>query len=95
VGDDIKGTGYDTYIEDFIDEYGYLYCEKCGENEMNNILSRHHIFFRSEKPKHPNLHHKDNIILVCEKCHRKFHDKKSIREKLGEMWEKAKALFIK
>tara|TARA_R110000823_G_scaffold277107_2_gene395654 strand:+ start:356 stop:511 length:156 start_codon:yes stop_codon:yes gene_type:complete len=29
--------------------------------------------FKSEKIKHPMLHHKRNLIIVCEKCHSIFH----------------------
>lgn len=87
-------TGYDTYIEDFIDEHGYLFCERCGESG-HYYYERHHIFYRSEKPKHPNLNHKDNIILVCERCHKELHSCKDLRYKLGRLWQLAKNLFIK
>jgi 5-methylcytosine-specific restriction endonuclease McrA len=94
MGKKLDTSGYDEYLDWFWVYWGYYFCERCKENENDHILSRHHIFFRSEKPNHPNLHNHDNIILLCEKCHDLAHGDKSIREKWGEKWEKAKALFL-
>lgn len=79
-----------SYRDDFLDENGYLHCENCGRND--NWLELHHICYRSEKPKHKNLNHEDNLILLCKKCHDWLHDKKDRRETL-EKWEKTKCLF--
>lgn len=65
------------YINEMINEFGYTYCQKC--KETNKKLEAHHIIYRSEKPKHQNLHDKINIILVCVKCHNWFHKKKGNR----------------
>lgn len=67
-----------------IDKKGYIYCEHCG---VTNSLKfeNHHLIFRSEKPKHDNLHNIRNIIHLCIVCHNNFHkDKHKMREKYIE-----------
>ena len=66
-----------------VDEHGYIHCQDCG---INNSLrfETHHIVFRSEKPLHENLHKKENLIVLCIKCHNEYHKKKGKRNKLVE-----------
>lgn len=62
------------YKKDFIDRFGYLFCEVCGVNSNGAFRHEvHHIYFASRVPNHPELHNKRNLILVCDECHRKFH----------------------
>lgn len=63
-----------------LDERGYLYCENCGKTTKE--LDAHHIVYRSERPKHPELNNERNLILLCRPCHTWFHDKKDRREQL-------------
>lgn len=68
---------------DMIDEHGYLFCEHCGVNGNSSPLDPpHHIIFRSEKPKHPKLHSRENLIILCRSCHNKFHANKTMRNDL-------------
>ena len=68
-------------IDQVEDYYGYACCENCLKSGRTR-LEIHHIIFRSEKPKHPDIHHLKNLILLCSECHQLFHDKKSLRNKL-------------
>lgn len=68
--------------DEMINEYGYIFCEWC--RQTTSRIEHHHIIFRSEKPKHPNLHDKENIITLCVPCHNKFHSKKGTRNELVE-----------
>jgi predicted nucleic acid-binding Zn ribbon protein len=62
-----------------IDDVGYIYCEYCGVS--NSIkYEAHHIIFRSERPRHINLHNKKNILIVCINCHNLLHKNKSLRD---------------
>lgn len=73
-----------TIIKDrLLAEKGYLYCERCLTNQTLR-WETHHIKYRSEEPNHPNLHHLDNLIHLCIKCHNFFHKKKSNRNYLIE-----------
>lgn len=70
-------------VEKMKQDYGYIYCQRleCGKSSAYKF-EVHHIVFRSEKPEHPYLHSKKNLIIVCDKCHNLFHNKKSIRNPL-------------
>lgn len=73
---------------DMLNEHGYTFCQKCMQ--QTGSLNAHHIVFRSEAPKHENLHDKQNLILVCVKCHNFYHNKKDRRNHLIEerkLWE--------
>jgi len=70
-------------VQDMKDEYGYIFCEHC-ETSNAYKFECHHIVYRSEAPQHPKLHSKENLIIVCNKCHKKFHDIKSTRNYLVE-----------
>lgn len=60
---------------------GCTFCEVCF---MNLQVDAHHIVFRSEKPHHPEIHSKVNLILVCRKHHVWFHKSKGNRNKIVE-----------
>ncbi len=68
---------------------GYVYCEKC----LRTITPRweiHHIIYRSEAPKHKNLHNPRNLIHLCIQCHNDFHTDKSRRNDIVQerkLWE--------
>lgn len=80
-----------AYKENFLLENDYVFCEKCGvSNSMR--FEVHHLVYRSEAPKHPNLHHEDNLFLVCIDCHNSLHKKKDTREEL-EKFAQTKLLF--
>jgi len=67
------------YREKIKNERGYLYCEKCGTTNSLRFEC-HHLVYRSEQPKHKNIHHEDNLVILCIKCHNALHSKKSDRE---------------
>lgn len=72
----------DQIVREMVDEYGYIFCQFCGRTLKT--YGRHHIIFRSERPDHTMLHNKCNILIVGDEwgcnCHRKLHDKKSLRD---------------
>lgn len=67
--------------QSMLDERGFIYCEFC---ETSNSLrfESHHLIYRSEKPEHENLHKKENLIILCIKCHNEFHKHKSLRNEI-------------
>ena len=67
-------------IEDMINRDGYAHCQKCGSSDMK--LDCHHIVYQSEMPKHKNLHHLNNLIILCRDCHNLMHEVKSNRDYL-------------
>lgn len=72
----------DELEEEMIDQFGYIFCQKCGKNKCGFKFEFHHIVYRSEAPKHPNLHDKINLILLGSECHDWFHKDKSRRDYL-------------
>jgi len=66
-----------------ISNVGYKYCEHC-QTSIGLRYERHHIIFRSEKPNHTNLHNKENILILCVKCHNEFHKIKGLRNNIVE-----------
>lgn len=67
-----KGNEYKKNRKEMIDEMlaekGYYYCQKTGVT--NSIRYHcHHIIFRSEKPFHPFLHDKRNLIIIADEEH--------------------------
>ncbi len=68
-----------NYFNDKVLEVGYAKCEECGAT--NTIFDVHHIIFRSEKPKHPEIDNPRNLILVCRKCHDRLHGKTGLLKK--------------
>ena len=83
--------GLVKYRNDFLYEHGYYYCERCGRSNQYHY-EIHHIFYRSEKPKHKHLNHKNNLILLCKSCHTFLHEHKPERQKLKKFYL-AKELF--
>ena len=67
--------------QSMIEDQGFISCEICDRSDSVKYES-HHIIFRSEKRNHENLHDKENIILLCIKCHNNLHKKKSLRNDL-------------
>ena len=68
-------------LERMIEENGFYYCEHCQQSGGFHKLHCHHLVFRSRKPNHPNLHHIDNLLILCDFCHQKFHSDNKISEK--------------
>jgi 5-methylcytosine-specific restriction endonuclease McrA len=66
------------YLRWFEETYDYVHClnEECDDpNHAPHDV--HHIVARSKAPNSDNLHHKDNLIMLCNVCHGKFHFAKS------------------
>lgn len=63
------------YKAAYLGAYGELKCEQCGESNpfIAWIFSVHHIYYTSRYPRNPNLHHPLNLILLCARCHDRFH----------------------
>lgn len=62
-------------------------CEICGKY---GGLDMHHLVYRSEAPRHKNLHNEANLIMLCRGCHMYLHNKKSRRKKYiikRELWK--------
>ena len=57
----------------------YPYCDHCYRSDKGGY-EIHHIIFRSEAPEHEDLHHPQNLILVCRDCHNLFHGRKHYRD---------------
>lgn len=58
----------------------FLWCEKCKETGHDKY-DVHHIIYRSEEPDHENLHHLDNLIVLCRPCHDEAHRHKHERRR--------------
>ena len=67
-------------FDEMINENGYSFCQEC--KKTTQAIASHHIIYRSEKPKHPEIHNKLNLILICSICHDNFHNNKNSREHL-------------
>lgn len=67
--------------EEMMGKYGHLLCEHCNTTQTLRF-EMHHIVYRSEKPNHPNLHDKINLINLCIQCHNDYHKSKLMRENL-------------
>jgi len=64
-----------------IDDQGYIECQACGATSSIKYET-HHIIFRSEKPGHPHLHDKQNLVVLCIGCHNHWHKHKSARSEI-------------
>jgi hypothetical protein len=76
------------YKEEILARHDCIRCEKCYASGQR--LEFHHIVYRSEAPRHKNLHDPRNNILLCVTCHNWFHNKKSHRDPYiiqRKMWE--------
>lgn len=60
-------------------KYKKLCCEMC-KTDKSIAFSVHHIIYRSERPRHKNLHDLKNLLFLCHDCHEKLHDHKALRE---------------
>lgn len=65
-------------------KYGKLVCERCLKPNCGIRFHTHHIIYRSEKPKHPEIHNLKNLIHLGQPCHDWYHSKKSNRNGLVE-----------
>lgn len=79
------------YKEKFIDINDHVFCERCKAFDSPRF-EVHHLVFRSEAPRHKNLHNEDNLVLLCIECHNKMHKDKESREELYK-FQKTKLLF--
>lgn len=79
-------------IEEMKEKFGYVFCERCQKNKCGFKFEVHHIVYRSEAPKHPNLHSKINLIILGSDCHDWFHKDKSRRNYLVKQ-RKLKDIF--
>lgn len=69
--------------QQIIEKDGFLHCQIClVSSDMRFEI--HHIAFRSEFPKHENIHNLRNLIYLCIRCHNWFHSKKARRRFLVE-----------
>lgn len=69
------------YKKEFLKNHDWLFCEHCGISNPFRF-EIHHIIYKSEMPGHEELNNSLNLILLCTDCHNKFHQKKSLRNKL-------------
>lgn len=69
------------YKKEFIEKNGYIYCEYCGTHQSLRFET-HHVIFASEAPNHKNLHNHKNLMVLCIKCHNKFHSKRELRDRI-------------
>ena len=69
-----------TLKEEMYFNFGYYFCQHCKKTV--SFVDVHHIIWRSEKPGHPDINCKKNLILLCRNCHNEFHDKKGTRNQL-------------
>ena len=88
-------TSHKALKQKQIDDEGFLFCEIC---EKTTSLSIHHIVYRSEAPLHDNLHHPNNLIMLCGECHTMAHKEKESRKSLVEerkLWEQFPRILMK
>ncbi len=67
--------------QEMVNDVGYLYCQLTGRSDCLKYET-HHIIFRSEKPNHPFLHKKINLIIIGIGTHNEFHKNKWMRNDL-------------
>lgn len=78
VGNKVFFRNRDELKAKMIDDHGYLFCEQCKTGTTYQ-WETHHIIYRSEKPGHPHLHDKENLLHLCMQCHNDFHKSKDMR----------------
>lgn len=89
---ELAGVKCREYREGIEEDFGYFFCERCGRSDQMRY-EVHHIFYRSEKPNHENLHDRKNLIMLCIGCHNYLHSHKKEREKLDK-FSGARSLFL-
>lgn len=83
--------------ESMLNSKGFLFCQRCYKSNAFKF-DIHHIVYRSEAPKHSNLHHPNNLIHVCKTCHDWFHSNKNNREDeviKRQLWEQFPVILRK
>lgn len=68
----LQNVGYD------VEEQG---CELCHKTNQP-LYDIHHIVYKSERPKHKEMHNIRNLIFVCRSCHMNLHASKLSRASL-------------
>lgn len=70
----------------------FITCGLCYCSGLQHHL--HHIIYRSEAPKHKNLHNPKNLVYLCSHCHQEIHSYKKdyrafriVQRKLRELFE--------
>jgi hypothetical protein len=68
--------------ENFLDEYGYMFCEECGKNDCKPIDMSHDISVKQcqEEGRTELAWDVNNITLRGRKCH-ELHDRNGLRPK--------------
>ena len=59
-------------ISEFIDEYGYVFCEECGRNVSNTYIDCSHdisVKKAKENGQAEQCYNVKNIKLLCRRCH--------------------------
>jgi 5-methylcytosine-specific restriction endonuclease McrA len=68
-----------------------LHSHNCLRCKTKTATATHHIVYKSEAPRHKNLHNERNLIDLCYDCHIEwYHAKKDRREHLikkRKLWE--------
>jgi len=54
-------------------------CKRCGGDQW---LANHHIVYKSEAGWHSQINNPANLILLCQPCHKWYHDDKKRRQDL-------------
>lgn len=81
VGNRLFMKNRDELKQEIIERDGFISCQHCSTSQTYQ-WETHHIIYRSEKPKHPHLHDKVNLIVLCMKCHNEFHKNKGTRDSI-------------
>lgn len=78
----------------------YTFCQNKRSGWMCALVAteHHHVIYRSEAPKHENLHDPGNVIKVCRPCHESYHKVKDSRKEIvieRKLWELFPELRLK
>lgn len=66
-------------INEQIESQGRNFCSYCGTFNAFKFHC-HHLCFKSHCSR-PEVNKKENLIILCDKCHTLFHNNKSINDK--------------
>ena len=75
--------GYNTWRREVYERDNYT-CQVCGDNKGGNLNSHHLNSYNSNKEQRTDL---NNGITLCEKCHKKFHNKYGNGDNTKEQFE--------